>query len=281
MAEKGAAQIVEIRNKVRCAWMGPNLSSGTGFFGYKHGRLDLIESRVSPLKVRPDITRPVGDLFVSPLGAGRSASQSAGPCRCTRRQEPLAATAAPHCASERPRREVPGSQNWRGRPGTFHTSSLGPYRPPRGLMGWCVTPNGLKRECNAPWHIRRCVWLKAPHASTQPRISPLSISVRFAYRGAAAARFAGLSSEAPSEGRFGAAVAVFFMEKGMVAFVHQKIGGRRKQQRGRGREASDARSTAAAKRQPSMHGGAQRYSNERQRPPLRTHGKPTFSDTHD
>ena len=46
------------------------------------------------------------------------------------------------------------------------------------------------------------------------------MSVRFAYRGAAAARFAGLSSEAaPSEGRFGVAVAVFFMEKGMAALV--------------------------------------------------------------
>ena len=108
------------------------------------------------------------------------------------------------------------------------------------------------------------------------------MSVRFAYRGAAAARFAGLSSEAaPSEGRFGVEVAAFFIEKGIAALVCREIGGSRKQEKGRGREASGARSTAAAKRQSSMHGGAQRYSNERQRPPLRTHGKPNFSDTHD
>ena len=61
------------------------------------------------------------------------------------------------------------------------------------------------------------------------------MSVRFAYRGAAAARFAGLSSEAPSEGRFGAAVAVFFMVNGMAALVCREIGGSRKQQKGRGR----------------------------------------------
>ena len=59
------------------------------------------------------------------------------------------------------------------------------------------------------------------------------MSVRFAYRGAAAARFAGLSSEAaPSEGRFGVAVAVFFMEKGMAALAYRETGGSRKQQRG-------------------------------------------------
>ena len=59
------------------------------------------------------------------------------------------------------------------------------------------------------------------------------MSVRFAYRGAAAARFAGLSSEAaPSEGRFGVAVAVFFMEKGMAALVYREAGGSRKQQGG-------------------------------------------------
>ena len=56
------------------------------------------------------------------------------------------------------------------------------------------------------------------------------MSVRFAYRGAAAARFAGLSSEAaPSEGRFGAAVAVFFMVNGMAAPAYRETGGSRKQ----------------------------------------------------
>lgn len=59
------------------------------------------------------------------------------------------------------------------------------------------------------------------------------MSVRFAYRGAAAARFAGLSSEAaPSEGRFGVAVAVFFMVNGMAAPACRETGGSRKQQGG-------------------------------------------------